>query len=334
MRCWLALAGGLVMPAWCAAEERKPAEPAGGEIPAAYAARELMLHDPSTIRRVGRDYWLFSTGRGLRVHRSRDLERWEPVPPVFERLPDWCDEVNAGHEGRMWAPDSIPIRGGLRVYGSVSSFGNQNSAIGSVRGRFDARGGTWQWQDEGPVIRSRPGDPYNAIDPALLAAEGRLWMAFGSFWRGIFLIELDPESGRRRQPEQEPVHLAFHPEIEAPHLERRGEYYYLFVNWGKCCRGVDSTYEIRVGRSRAPEGPYVDRDGTDLRRGGGTLVLEGRPPFIGPGHASVVRDPRGRERLVCHFYDGTRRGASRLAMPLLRWTADGWPEGELEAARP
>ena len=34
----------------------------------------------------------------------------------------------------------------------------------------------------------------------------------------------------------------------------------LFVNWGACCSGKDSTYEIRVGMADTPEGPFVDKD--------------------------------------------------------------------------
>src|SRR6185436_18533297 len=110
---------------------------------------------------------------------------------------------------------------------------------------------------------------------------------FGSFWDGIHLVGLDPSTGLRRDPKDNPVRLASAPEIEAPFLHQRDGYYYLFLNWGKCCRGVNSTYEIRVGRSRSVAGPYIDRSGTDLREAGGTLVLAGEDRWIGPGHASI-----------------------------------------------
>ena len=58
--------------------------------------------------------------------------------------------------------------------------------------------------------------------------------------------------------------------IEAPYITKRGDDYYLFVNWDYCCRGVNSTYNVRVGRSEHVEGPYVDRQGKQMLEGGGT----------------------------------------------------------------
>lgn len=88
---------------------------------------------------------------------------------------------------------------------------------------------------------------------------------------------------------------------------------------------MNSTYEIRVGRSRAVTGPYVDRSGVDLRDRGGTLVLASQGRWIGPGHASIcVRDDQ--EWLVHHYYDRELTGRPRLRMVPLRWDDDGWPE--------
>jgi arabinan endo-1,5-alpha-L-arabinosidase len=96
------------------------------------------------------------------------------------------------------------------------------------------------------------------------------------------------------------------------------------VNWGTCCRGTNSTYNIRVGRSREITGPYLDRDGKDLAQGGGTLLLGSDGAFIGPGHAGLF-EQHGRFYFSCHFYDGTDRGVSKLALRPLRWGPDGWP---------
>jgi arabinan endo-1,5-alpha-L-arabinosidase len=289
--------------------------------------RALRLHDPSAVVRDGGRFWLFSTGAGVPSHSSRDLRDWQAGPPLFATLPDWCDGITPDHRGRLWAPDVIRTPDGFSVYYSISAFGKQTSAIALARSpALDPQAQGFGWKDEGVVIRSKPGDPYNAIDPCLLRDGERLWMAFGSFWKGIFLIELDPRSGLRKHPETAPVQLAWHPEIEAPYLYQRDGFYYLFVNWGTCCRGVNSTYQIRVGRSKEVAGPYLDREGIDMRKAGGTPVIASRGSFIGPGHASIVRDAEGTERLACHYYDATRRGASFLALPALRWSDDGWPE--------
>ena len=56
--------------------------------------------------------------------------------------------------------------------------------------------------------------------------------------------------------------------IEAPYVHKNNGFYYLFVNWFGCCNGVDSTYEIHIGRSNSITGPYVDKNGVDMRLGG------------------------------------------------------------------
>jgi len=87
---------------------------------------------------------------------------------------------------------------------------------------------------------------------------------------------------------------------------------------------------MRVGRSEKITGPYLDKDGKDMLLGGGSLVLDTTGPFIGPGHAGIISEG-GTNWLSCHFYDGTRNGASTLAILPLRWDAAGWPVAELPA---
>jgi arabinan endo-1,5-alpha-L-arabinosidase len=122
--------------------------------------------------------------------------------------------------------------------------------------------------------------------------------------------------------------LAHYDSIEASYIYRHGNHYYLFVNWGLCCRGTNSTYNLRVGRSEKITGPYRDDEGKDLRLGGGRRFLESSGPFIGPGHAGIIREG-DTEWLSCHFYDGTRGGMPTLAVLPLRWEAGGWPEADL-----
>ena len=77
--------------------------------------------------------------------------------------------------------------------------------------------------------------------------------------------------------------------IEASFIYKKGQYYYLFVNWFGCCNGIDSTYEIHMGRSLHVNGPYVDKNGIDMREGGGSLLLQEEGRFIGPGHAGILQ---------------------------------------------
>jgi arabinan endo-1,5-alpha-L-arabinosidase len=106
---------------------------------------------------------------------------------------------------------------------------------------------------------------------------------------------------------------------------QRDGWYYLFVSWDTCCKGVDSTYKIMVGRSKDVLGPYVDAEGNRMTDGGGTLVLERQGRWIGPGHNSVLND-NCKYYLVYHTYDGDNRGQSVLQIRPLTWDKNGWPK--------
>lgn len=296
------------------------------EVPAWLNPLPVRVHDPATIVSEGKTAWLFSTGYGIKSDRSTNLTDWTSGPRVFDRPRDWFRKVAPQNRGHLWAPDIIRGQDRYLLYYSVSQFGKQTSAIALASNKtLDPRHQDYEWRDEGIVLQSKQGERYNAIDPAIVRDGERLWMSFGSFWEGIFLVGLDPKTGKRKDPDERPQRLASTREIEAPFIHKHGDDYYLFVNWGICCRGVRSTYEIRVGRSKSITGPYRDREGTNMRDGGGTLVLGSHDGFIGPGHSSIVRDCQGRERLACHFYDATQRGRACLALPFLTWSKDGWP---------
>lgn len=300
---------------------------------AALLQGDLRAHDPSSIVKEGDRYYLFSTGWGVRTKFSDDLTDWSEGSPVFARdaVPDWTREVAPGFEGHFWAPDVVRCGDRYRLYYSVSRFGKQTSAIGLATSSAIDNG----WEDRGVVIQSREGDPYNAIDPSvLIASDGRHWMAFGSFWGGIYLTELDPATGLRLDVSADSLRVASAKEIEAATLLEREGWYYLFVNHGICCRGVDSTYRVLVGRSEQVEGPYLDREGRALTDGGGAPFLESEGPRIGPGHIAPLIDLEAG-RFAFHYYDGDDRGRSKLAMASWRWSSDGWPEAtEIRLASP
>ena len=287
-------------------------------------------HDPSTILAFNGEYWCFSTGSGIRTHRSRDLVTWQPGPRALEALPEWTRKYPL-RDDRLWAPDVIrTAEGRYLLFYSASSFGKNTSAIGvASNATLDPSDAAYRWVDHGVVIASTAADDFNAIDPAVTRdADGKMWMSFGSFWSGIKLIELDPRAGLRVTPDSQVYSLARSKEIEAPFIHRRGGGggdYFLFVNFGLCCRGVESTYEIRVGRAAKITGPYVDKSGVDLRKGGGALLLGSKGDMIGPGHAGIVTDAAGREWLSFHFYDATNNGRATLGLRPITWDKDGWP---------
>lgn len=293
----------------------------GGPFP--LGGGEPRAHDPSTLLKRGGGYWVFFTGAGVGFATSTNLTHWTQGEPVFREFPAWHQELVPGNRGHLWAPDVVQVSNRLYLYYSVSTFGKNHSAIGLAT--RPATGTNSAWTDAGPVVVTTREDDHNAIDPSvLLDRDGRLWMAYGSFWSGLKLVELNPATGLRVATNSPVFALAQKKEIEAAGLYRRGDYYYLFVNWGNCCRGTNSTYEIRVGRSRHVTGPYVDREGTPLLGGGGTPVLATQGRRIGPGHAAILRDG-DQEYLSYHFYDADRRGRPTLQVVRLGWTDEGWP---------
>jgi len=173
-----------------------------------------------------------------------------------------------------------------------------------------------------------------AMDASFVSTADATFLVFGSHAGGIFIAELDPTTGLLLDdggtPETSVASERFtsiaqdlEDGIEAPYIHAHNGNFYLFVNKGRCCQGVDSTYTVVVGRATDVTGPYVDQDGVDLRDGGGTTFLATSGRFIGPGHVGI-RDTSDGEAVSFHFYDGDDSGVSKLAVHNLSWS-DGWP---------
>jgi arabinan endo-1,5-alpha-L-arabinosidase len=305
-----------------------------GQSCAAALTGQLGIHDPSTIIKEGSRYYVFATGQGISSKSSTNLTHWQNGPRVFDTAPAWTQQEVPANQGHFWAPDIIKYGEEYRLYYSVSSFGSQDSAIGlATNTTLDSSSPNYQWVDRGLVLSSEVGAPYNTIDPSIFndSSTGRMWMTFGSFWNGIYITELNPSTGKPFSSNPSTINVARHPvrppnAIEAPYLYERDGYYYLFVNWGSCCQGVNSTYEIRVGRSESPTGPFVTRGrgSATMFNGNGELFLGTEGNFIGPGHISIFSED-GVDYFGYHYYSATANGASRYNIEELAWTLDGWP---------
>jgi Glycosyl hydrolases family 43/Concanavalin A-like lectin/glucanases superfamily len=290
----------------------------------------LGIHDPSAVIPCNGRYYVFGTGQGIISKSSADLTYWAAGPSVFANPPTWTTTDVPGFTGFFWAPDITYFNGLYHLYYAVSTFGSQVSAIGlATNPTLDPGNPAYQWTDQGPVIRSLNGSAYNCIDPSVtFDASSNLWMSFGSFWNGIYAVQLDPATGLVNTTNSTPIHEAFNTAagdpIEASYLYHHGNYYYLFVNWGTCCAGINSTYNIRVGRSTRIFGPYVDHNGVAMNSGGGTLFLKTTGKFIGPGQMGILEGD-GVEYFGYHYYDGNNNGAPTFDVEPLSWTSDGWP---------
>jgi arabinan endo-1,5-alpha-L-arabinosidase len=286
---------------------------------------DLGTHDPVVFAADG-SFYLFSTGTNIGTKTSTDLLHWQATPDVFTggTRPAWLAQKVPG-VSNLWAPDISYFGGAYHLYYSVSTFEKNRSCIGHLT-RASLTSGAWA--DQGSVVCSNVStkDDFNAIDPnAIVDQSGTPWLAFGSFWSGIKLIQLDQQGARVGDSL---TALASRPNaggaLEAPFVVRRCGYYYLFVSWDRCCAGVNSTYNIRVGRSAEVKGPYVDRDGKAMLQGGGTLVVAGAGRWHGPGHNAVLFSEQQAYN-VYHSYDGDRNGASTLRISELVWDENGWP---------
>jgi len=211
-------------------------------------------------------------------------------------------------------------------------------------------------------------DMYNAIDPNLAFDEAATpWLSFGSFWMGLKLVKLkdnlievvtdtteewhtiaarhrywkldERDAGDAANPELNYEEL--YPEsilemnrnmangaVEAPFIFKKHGYYYLFVSMDRCCRGVESTYKIKVGRSKNITGPYIDRANKKMVHGGGTLVAKGSDKWAAVGHQAAYTFD-GTDYLVFHGYDISDNGRPKLWISEISWD-DGWPGIEIE----
>ena len=291
------------------------------------------VHDP-VIAREGDTYYVFSTNRGpdghIPIRCSKDLKQWSLCGAVFPRLPEWVNRHIPGARS-LWAPDISFFNGRYHLYYSASTFGRNRSAIGLATNRtLNPKSPDYRWVDHGPVIQSYRESDFNCIDPNLVIdSEGRAWLAFGSFWSGIKMRRIDPATGMLSADDRTPYSLASRPRgpgrpgaIEAPFIVYKGDYYYLFASFDFCCRGANSTYNIVVGRSEQITGPYVDRAGTPMLEGGGTLLMKGTKLWRGPGHPGFLTRPEG-DLMVFHAYHG-ETGTSALHVSSITWE-DGWP---------
>ncbi len=304
------------------------------------------IHDPSIAK--DKDTWyVFSTRTGppsegeLPIHCSKDLHAWQSCGSVFQTIPDWIKQQSAATK-ELWAPDISYFNGLYHLYYAFSAFGVNTSGIALLTNKtLDPKSPDFHWNDQGLVLLSKKTDDFNAIDPNLiLDADGGAWLAFGSFWGGIKMRRVDAKTGklstedstlyslatRKRPANPEPAKPGLPPDwqaIEAPFIVQHDGFFYLFVSYDMCCRGVKSNYKIAVGRSRKVNGPYVDKAGVDMASGGGTVLLTGNQRWLGPGGESALLQSDG-DILVFHAYDG-KSGKPSLQLSTIGWE-EGWPK--------
>jgi arabinan endo-1,5-alpha-L-arabinosidase len=299
-------------------------------------------HDPA-IFKDGDTYYVFGTDvkvngvpkPGITVRSSKDLIDWQWVGYALGGVPAEAEAWSKA-EG-LWAPDVVKLGNTYYLYYSASTFGSRQSFIGVATSKSI----TGPWVDQGEVIKTEVFDDFNAIDPNIVQdAQGNLWMAYGSFFGGIQISRLNPETGKLQNPEDSVViarrdPIVYDGAIEGPYIIYHPEFqkYYLFASYDS----LFSSYNVRVGRSDSITGPYVDVKGQRLD----DMDME-RSPFIGnkligsyrfqngegwlyPGHNSILNDAENGHYMVHHARGEVDSNWMYLHVRKLVWTEDGWP---------
>jgi arabinan endo-1,5-alpha-L-arabinosidase len=272
---------------------------------------EPYIHDPSTVVLSDGKYYTFGTGGGGLI--SDD---------------GWTWHSGAVRPGGGVAPDIIHIGDRFYVVYAVGGGGMSGGHASNVKimwtKTLDPKSPDFKYHDIGIVASSNGVEDCDAIDPAFLYAKGHLWLSYGTYFGYIRIVELDPKTGKRISGNK-PVDVAI--DMEATDLMYRDGWYYLLGTHGTCCDGPNSTYNIRVGRSRSVLGPYVDNMGVPLLKGGGKLVAASSGRHIGLGHFGLLDLGAGVQKFSMHYEaDMDRSGRSVLDIRPLLWQ-DGWPVG-------
>ncbi|MBQ7019896.1 MAG: family 43 glycosylhydrolase [Bacteroidales bacterium] len=269
------------------------------------------IHDPSTIMECDGKYYTFGTGGGGLI--SEDGWNWYG---------------GAVRPGGGAAPDAMKIGDRYLIAYSATGGGLGGGHAGRVltmwNKTLDPNSPDFAYTEAIEVAASEIDEDCDAIDAGLFMdpQTGRLWCTYGTYFGFIRIVELDPKTGARVEG-NEAVNVAI--DCEATTVIYRNGWYYLLGTHGTCCDGVNSTYNIVVGRSRSVTGPYLDNMGRDMVAGGGKMVIDGDDRQFGAGHFGRYIEDEGVEKMSFHWEaDLDRSARSVLAIRPIVWVND-WP---------
>lgn len=327
----------------------------------------IAVHDPSVIF-ADNQYYVF--GSHLSVAKSPNLTNWTRVAegvntsnPIFNNVNNELSEaLSWAQTTTLWAPDVIKVNGRYLMYYNACKGDSPVSALGiasssKIEGPYSdggliLRSGMWGQISEDGTVYNALVHP-NTVDPSVFYDNSnRLWMIYGSYSGGIFIMQLNATSGFPLTGQGYGKHLmgGNHSVIEGAYVIYSPEtkYYYMFVSFG----GLNATggYNIRVSRSTNPNGPYLDAKGTDMRNVKAnpsvplfdTATLEphgvklmGNHVFTGtnnqlgyvsPGHNSAYRKAAtGQYFLIFHTRFPGRGEEHEVRTHEFFFNADGWP---------
>jgi len=244
----------------------------------------VSVHDPSVIK-VDGTYYVF--GSHLAAAKTTDLMNWTLVAsdvnnanPLFGNkvTTELADTFTWSQVTDLWAPDVVRLGDGKYYFYYNSCKGDSpRSALGvavsdNIEGPYTnkqimLRSGMWgQISEDGTTIYDANTQP-NVVDPnTFFDKNGNLWMIYGSYSGGIFILSMDETTGLQNPGQGYGKHLlgGYHARIEGAYVlyNPTTDYYYMFTSFGGL--SADGGYNIRVSRSVNPDGPYYDAQGTDM----------------------------------------------------------------------
>ena len=292
--------------------------------------------DPTVVR--GEDGYLYCVGTSRIMLRSEDGCNWEVVSNNIIEYPRWGSQYSSSSYG-VWAPDLVKVKDKWIYYYSLSGWG---SPIGIGYAVADNISGPYT--DKGKLFTGEEMGVLNCIDAQVIVDDdNKVYMTVGSF-QGNWLIELTEDgmeclNGIEYQKENKTliagkVSQWDGSQYEGGYIIKKGEWYYYFGSSGNCCEGKDSTYLVRVGKSKSIKGPYIDSNKKMLTMSGaganhGNLVVwagTNNPDYVGPGHNSIYVDEAGDYWIYYHAYSSTDNWVTRhLFMDKLEWDENGFP---------
>ena len=313
------------------------------------------VHDPAVLK-VGDTYYMYSTDAiffqrrslgekrpdvkigNIQVRTSKDLVNWKFEGWAFDSIPQEAKNwvlTHADNKGatNIWAPYPVQHKNKFRLYYCVSAFGLQTSYIGLA----ESDSPTGPWKIKGAVVKTKRGDNMNAIDPSIVtdAVTGKMWMHYGSYFGGLYAVELNKETGFPVVADDQGHFVATRAHIrkdniEAPEIIYNPTFrkYYLFTSYDP----LMTTYNVRVGRADKPEGPFMDYFGKDLRDTINHYPILTHPyqfknhaGWAGTAHCGVFANEKGDFFMAHQSRLSPDNQLMVLHMREVKWTTDGWP---------
>ncbi|PWY92181.1 glycosyl hydrolase family 43 protein [Aspergillus heteromorphus CBS 117.55] len=287
-------------------------------------------HDPNVIQRKSDgSFFRFSTGGGIHISSASTIEG--PWTDLGYALPGGSI-VTVGDASNLWAPDVHYVDGTYYMYYASSALGSRNSTIGVASSTTLEVG---SWTDHGEIgVTSSTSDDYNAIDPNWITIGDASYLQFGSYWQGIFQVEMtDSLTSSGDSYTNLAYNASGNHDIEAAFMFEYEDYYYLTYSSGTAQGYTTSLpaqgdeYRIVVCRSTTGTGDFVDQDGTACTNSGGTTVLASHDYVYGPGGQGILDHPVYGLIVYYHYADkdiGLAVDQYQFGWNNLTWT-DGWP---------